>query len=87
MTVGILFSAPGGILFSMGAGIQFTISRSPGLEGFIYGIMTLGVFITLRVLDFPDLTADSSFPLGAVAIMAAMLVNGASPILALLVAF
>jgi putative tryptophan/tyrosine transport system permease protein len=56
------------------------------LEGFIYGIMTLGVFITFRVLDFPDLTVDGSFPLGA-AIMASMLVNGANPLLALFVAF
>jgi putative ABC transport system permease protein len=56
------------------------------LEGFIYGIMTLGVFITFRVLNFPDLTVDGSFPLGA-AIMASMLVNGANPVAALLVAF
>ncbi len=56
------------------------------LEGFIYGIMTLGVFITFRVLNFPDLTVDGSFPLGA-AIMASMLVNGANPMVALLVAF
>jgi putative tryptophan/tyrosine transport system permease protein len=56
------------------------------LEGFIYGIMTLGVFITFRVLDFPDLTVDGSFPLGA-AVMAAMLTGGAHPITAVLVAF
>jgi putative ABC transport system permease protein len=34
-------------------------------EGFAYGIMALGVWITFRVLDFPDLTVDVSFPLGA----------------------
>ena len=56
------------------------------LEGFIYGIMTLGVFVTFRILNFPDLTVDGSFPLGA-AIMAAMLVNGSSPVLALFIAF
>jgi len=56
------------------------------LEGFIYGIMVLGVFVTFRILDFPDLTVDGSFPLGAV-IMASMLVNGAHPLLALLVSF
>ena len=56
------------------------------LEGFIYGIMTLGVFITFRVLDFPDLTVDGSFPLGA-AVMAAMLTGGAHPITAVFVAF
>lgn len=56
------------------------------IEGCLYGIMALGVFITFRVLDFPDLTVDGSFPMGA-AIMAAFLVNGYSPWLALLLAF
>ena len=32
-------------------------------EGLIYAILSLGVLITYRVLDFPDLTVDSSFPL------------------------
>jgi putative ABC transport system permease protein len=56
------------------------------LEGFIYGIMTLGVFITFRVLDFPDLTVDGSFPLGA-AIFASLVTAGGSPIFAIFVAF
>ena len=30
-------------------------------EGFIYGIMAIGVYITYKVLDFPDLTVDGSF--------------------------
>ena len=34
-------------------------------EGLIYGILALGVFITFRILDFPDLTVDGSFPFGA----------------------
>ncbi|MBN2735727.1 MAG: ABC transporter permease [Spirochaetales bacterium] len=55
-------------------------------EGCLYGIMALGVFITFRVLDFPDLTVDGSFPLGA-AIMAAFLVKGYSLWLALVLAF
>jgi putative tryptophan/tyrosine transport system permease protein len=55
-------------------------------EGFIYGIMTLGVFITFRVLDFPDLTVDGSFPLGA-AVLASMIVSGAEPWVAIMVAF
>ncbi|MDR1231408.1 MAG: ABC transporter permease, partial [Spirochaetaceae bacterium] len=33
-------------------------------EGLIYGLMTLGVFITFRVLSFADMTCDGSFPLG-----------------------
>jgi len=56
------------------------------VEGLIYGIMVLGVFITFRILDFPDLTVDGSFPLGA-AIMATMIVNGYNIVLALLLAF
>ncbi len=36
------------------------------VEGLIYSIMALGVFFTFRILDFPDLTVDGSFPLGAV---------------------
>ncbi len=47
------------------------------VEGLIYGIMALGVFFTFRVLDFPDLTVDGSFPMGAV-IMAACIHGGIS---------
>ncbi|MDR1747800.1 MAG: ABC transporter permease [Spirochaetaceae bacterium] len=56
------------------------------IEGLIYGIMVLGVFITFRILDFADMTVDGSFPLGA-AIMAVMLVKGAPPAAALTAAF
>jgi putative ABC transport system permease protein len=56
------------------------------IEGFIYGIMVLGVLITFRILSFADMTVDGSFPLGA-AIMAAMLVKGMSPAAALGLAF
>ena len=45
------------------------------VEGLIYALMALGVFITFRVLDFPDLTVDGSFPLGA-AVTASSLVAG-----------
>lgn len=34
-------------------------------QGMIYAIMALGVYITYKILDFPDLTVDGSFPLGA----------------------
>ena len=44
-------------------------------QGFIYGILALGVYITYKILDFPDLTVDGSFPLGA-AISAAMHTRG-----------
>lgn len=56
------------------------------VEGLIYGIMVLGVFITFRVLDFPDLTVDGSFPLGA-ALMVQCIILGTNIWLALLVAF
>lgn len=55
-------------------------------EGFIYGIMILGIYITYSVLDFPDLTVDGSFPLGGV-VCGAMILLGMPPLLALLVAF
>ncbi|MFC1863447.1 ABC transporter permease [Thermodesulfobacteriota bacterium] len=56
------------------------------VEGMIYGIMVLGVFITFRVLDFPDLTVDGSFPMGA-ALMAVFILKGYHLWLALLIAF
>jgi putative ABC transport system permease protein len=56
------------------------------VEGLLYGIMALGVFITFRILDFPDLSVDGSFPLGAV-IMAVSVVNGVPLALALLMSF
>ncbi len=52
-------------------------------QGLLYCFMVLGVYITFRVLDFPDLTVDGSLPLGA-AVTAAMLVGGHSPWLATL---
>lgn len=48
-------------------------------EGLIYAILAMGVLITYRVLDFPDLTVDSSFPLGA-AVSAILTVNGVDPV-------
>jgi len=56
------------------------------VEGLIYSTMVLGVFITFRILDFPDLTVDGSFPLGA-AVMAILVSNGANLIVAVIVAF
>jgi putative ABC transport system permease protein len=56
------------------------------VEGLIYGIMVLGVFITFRILDFPDLTVDGSFPLGA-ALMVQCILLGVNGWLALLIAF
>lgn len=55
-------------------------------QGLIYGILALGVYITYKILDFPDLTVDGSFPLGG-AITAALLTRGINPYLSLLLAF
>jgi len=55
-------------------------------EGFIYGIMAVGVYITYRVLDLPDLSVDGTFPLGA-CVTAALIRAGANPWLVLLIAF
>ena len=55
-------------------------------QGFIYGIMALGIYISYRILDFPDLSADGTFPLGG-AITAALLIKGVNPWLTLLLAF
>ena len=47
-------------------------------QGLLYGFMVLGVFLTFRVLDFPDLTVDGSLPLGA-AVTATLITTGSSP--------
>ena len=49
--------------------------------GLIYGLMALGVYLTFRVLDFPDLTVDGSFTTGA-AVTASLIIAGQSPWLA-----
>ena len=55
-------------------------------QGMIYAIMALGVYITYKILDFPDLTVDGSFPLGA-AIGATLIAKDFNPILAIFAAF
>lgn len=55
-------------------------------EGLIYAIMTLGVYITYKILDFPDLSVDGTFPMGA-ALTASLVLKGLPPALTLLIAF
>jgi putative ABC transport system permease protein len=55
-------------------------------EGFIYGIMAIGVYITYQVLGFPDLSVDGTFPLGA-CVAAVLITAGVNPWLACLLAF
>lgn len=55
-------------------------------QGMIYAIMALGIYITYKILDFPDLTVDGSFPLGA-AVAAVMISKDVNPLLTLPVCF
>lgn len=55
-------------------------------QGMIYAIMALGVYITYKILDFPDLTVDGSFPMGA-AITALLITKEMNPFLTLPVSF
>lgn len=50
-------------------------------QGLLWAIMAIGVFITFRILDIADLSAEGSFPLGA-ASTAIMIVNGINPLIA-----
>ncbi|WP_315169092.1 ABC transporter permease [Metaclostridioides mangenotii] len=54
-------------------------------QSLILSIMAIGVYITYKILDFPDMTADGSYTMGA-SVVAASLVNGMSPITATLLA-
>ena len=55
-------------------------------EGLAYGFVAIGVYITFRVLAFPDLTVDGSFPLGG-AVAGILIVGGVNPWLATVAAF
>ncbi|MRX71842.1 ABC transporter permease [Bacillus lacus] len=54
-------------------------------SGIIYAIMALGVYLSFRILDFPDLTVDGSFVTGA-AVAAILIVNGTNPFAATMIA-
>lgn len=54
-------------------------------QGLLFALVAMGVYITYKILDFPDLSVDGTFPLGA-SISAAMLVRGINPWVAILVA-
>lgn len=55
-------------------------------QGLLWSIMAIGVFITFRILDIADLTAEGAFPLGA-ATTALLIVKGVSPLLATIAGF
>ncbi|CAM5785604.1 MULTISPECIES: ABC transporter permease [Brevibacillus] len=55
-------------------------------QGMLFAIMALGVYLTFRILNFPDLTVDGSFALGG-ALAARLIIEGTNPFLATLMAF
>lgn len=54
--------------------------------GLIYAIMALGMYITYKILDFPDMTVDGSFPMGA-AITALLISRDVNPVITLPICF
>ena len=55
-------------------------------EGLIYAIMALGLYITYKILDFPELSVDGTFPMGA-AVTAMLILKGVHPALTLVLSF
>ncbi|MBF0819095.1 ABC transporter permease [Streptococcus acidominimus] len=55
-------------------------------QGLLWSIMAIGVYVTFRILDIADLTAEGAYPLGA-AVCATGIVNGINPLLATLLGF
>ena len=53
-------------------------------EGLLFSIVSMGVYITYKILDFPDLSVDGTYPLGA-AITAVLLINWVNPCLAIII--
>lgn len=54
-------------------------------QSFIFSIMVMGVYITYKILNFPDLSADGSFTLGA-SVSAALIIKGVNPYISLVIA-
>ncbi|MEA3471688.1 MAG: ABC transporter permease, partial [Thermodesulfobacteriota bacterium] len=54
-------------------------------EGLVFGLVAIGVYITFRVLAFPDLTVDGSYTLGG-ATAAVLIASGFNPLFAVLIA-
>lgn len=55
-------------------------------EGMMYALLAMGMYITYSILDFPDLSVDGTFPLGAV-LSGVLIINGVDPWLCLLISF
>ena len=55
-------------------------------QGLLWGLLGLGLFLTFRILKFPDMTVEGTFPFGA-CVCVALITNGVSPILATVMSF
>lgn len=55
-------------------------------QGLLWGILALGLYLSFRILNFPDMTVEGTFPFGA-AVCVTALIHGASPLLATLLSF
>ena len=55
-------------------------------QGLLWGILALGLYLSFRILNFPDMTVEGTFPFGA-AVCVTALIHGASPLLATLFSF
>lgn len=55
-------------------------------EGLMYALLAMGMYITYSILDFPDLSVDGTFPLGAV-LTGVLIIHGVNPWLCLLISF
>ncbi len=55
-------------------------------EGLMYALLAMGMYITYSILDFPDLSVDGTFPLGAV-LTGVLILHGVDPWLCLLISF
>ena len=73
-------------IFIIGGMSLLGVWLSAAATGLSLALVGVGAYITFRILDFPDLTIDGTYPLGA-AITAVMIINGYSPWLTLPVAF
>ena len=73
-------------LFFIGGTNSLGIWLAAAATGLSLALVGVGVYISFRILDFPDLTIDGTYPLGA-AVAAVMIINGQSPWLTLPVAF
>lgn len=55
-------------------------------QGLVFSLLAMGVYLPFRILDFPDLTVEGSFPLGA-SVAAVLIIHGVNPFLATFIAF